>query len=582
MKGKWFAFGCLSSVIIVIVIMVSAIISLTSMSKLAKVDQPAKLQDNSTLYIKLSGQIIEYNELKSDFFMNPFMPDVLAAQDIVEKIKMATNDPRVDDILLEPYWIQAGYATIHEIGLALNDFKASGKKVYAYLEMCGNKDYLLATYADEIYMNPSASAGILLTGVGSSMLFYKDLFDKLGIEMTVLHAGKYKGAGETYYRTSLSAPVKKNLSVLFDDVYGNMLGTITANREIDIDEITYIYEKRDQVFINQKSAINYKLIDELIFKEDLIKKLVVNKKQLFSLSKYKVKKLTSNDLDNIAVLYLQGQIAQKTSNYQQNVLSSAKLAKAVDNIIKDNSIKGVVLRIDSPGGSALESEIMHNKLLKLRNHVPVVVSMANVAASGGYYISTPADYVYADPFTITGSIGVVAMFPNIAGLREKIGISTDTIENGKFSNILNLYNKPDPTMLTSFKKGIDQTYIEFKTRVSNGRNLSMDEVEKLAQGQVWSSASALDIGLIDEVGSIRDAKLKAAELANMNNFNEKYFPIKKNMFEEMLLEKLQTTASTDLSDLIMDNLDIQNSIQRIELIKNDPVQMILPLINLTD
>ncbi|MCK4957431.1 MAG: signal peptide peptidase SppA, partial [Candidatus Cloacimonetes bacterium] len=482
MKGKWFSFGCLTSVVIVILMIVFLFASLNNVSSFDKSKLTTKVADNSVLHLKISGNISEYNELKDDFFMSPFAPKTFTAHDIIEKIKMATNDPRIDSIILEPKWISAGYATLHEISQALKEFQKSGKPVYAYLEMCGNKDYFLASCADKIYLNPSASAGILLTGVGSNMLFYKDLFEKVGVEMTVLHAGEYKGAGENYYRTSLSAPVKKNLTSLFSDIYDNITHELAENRGISIEDITYIYEQRDDIFINQNKAIEYNLVDELAFKEEVISQLISNENQLIAANKYKVKKLSAKDKDKIAVIYAQGQIAIQTSGLQQNILSAKKLSNAIDKILNDNTIKGTVIRIDSPGGSALESEIMHNKLKELKARMPVVISMANVAASGGYYISTPSDYVFADPFTITGSIGVVAMFPNISALNKKIGITTDKIEKGKYSNILNLYEKPDQATLTSFKKGIDKTYIEFKTRVANGRNISLNDVEKVAKG----------------------------------------------------------------------------------------------------
>ena len=582
MKGKWFSFGCLTSVVIVILMIVFLFASLNNVSSFDKSKLTTKVADNSVLHLKISGNISEYNELKDDFFMSPFAPKTFTAHDIIEKIKMATNDPRIDSIILEPKWISAGYATLHEISQALKEFQKSGKPVYAYLEMCGNKDYFLASCADKIYLNPSASAGILLTGVGSNMLFYKDLFEKVGVEMTVLHAGEYKGAGENYYRTSLSAPVKKNLTTLFSDIYDNITHELAENRGISIEDITYIYEQRDDIFINQNKAIEYNLVDELAFKEEVISQLISNENQLIAANKYKVKKLSAKDKDKIAVIYAQGQIAIQTSGLQQNILSAKKLSNAIDKILNDNTIKGTVIRIDSPGGSALESEIMHNKLKELKARMPVVISMANVAASGGYYISTPSDYVFADPFTITGSIGVVAMFPNISALNKKIGITTDKIEKGKYSNILNLYEKPDQATLTSFKKGIDKTYIEFKTRVANGRNISLNDVEKVAKGQVWSSEKALENLLIDEVGMLSNAISKASELANVSDFIETYYPEPKSMFEEMLMDKLQMAAKANAISQLYESIELDKAVHKFNLIKNDPVQMIIPITGITN
>ena len=582
MKGKWFAFGCLTSVLILVILMISMVVSINKLSNFTPQNMARKLEDNSVLHLKLSGEMMEYNEFKDDVWGNPFSPDIVAAHDIIEKIRMATNDPKIKAIILEPKFIAGGYATLHDIGTALKNFRANGKKVYAYLEMCSTKDYFLASFADEIYLNPSASAGILLTGVGGTSLFYKDLFEKIGVEMTVLHAGEYKGAGENFYLREFSAPVKSNITNLYADIYDNLLQTIAQNRQLSADEIDFIFEEREQIFINQRSALDFALVDDLLFREDFINSISSDKNKLVSAKKYLVQHKSAAQKDKIAVLYLQGQISQQVNQLQPNVLSAKKLATAVDEILKDRTIKAVVLRIDSPGGSALESEIMHDKLSKLRQKIPVVVSMANVAASGGYYIATPSDYVMADKFSITGSIGVVAMFPNIAGLRQKIGISTDEIGKGKYSNILDFYSKPDPEMLKSFKLGIDQTYREFKIRVSEGRSMNLQQVEAVARGQVWSSQAAVQNGLIDQVGNLAEAKSKAAELAGIEQYYESFYPRPKSFFEDYLLEKLQLSASSKLNNDFLQKLKLQDLLKKMELISADPIQMILPAENLTD
>ncbi|MFO7896327.1 MAG: signal peptide peptidase SppA [Candidatus Cloacimonadales bacterium] len=582
MKGKWFAFGCLTSVLILVILMISMVVSINKLSNFTPQNMARKLEDNSVLHLKLSGEMMEYNEFKDDVWGNPFSPDIVAAHDIIEKIRMATNDPKIKAIILEPKFIAGGYATLHDIGTALKNFRANGKKVYAYLEMCSTKDYFLASFADEIYLNPSASAGILLTGVGGTSLFYKDLFEKIGVEMTVLHAGEYKGAGENFYLREFSAPVKSNITNLYADIYDNLLQTIAQNRQLSADEIDFIFEEREQIFINQRSALDFALVDDLLFREDFINSISSDKNKLVSAKKYLVQHKSAAQKDKIAVLYLQGQISQQVNQFQPNVLSAKKLATAVDEILKDRTIKAVVLRIDSPGGSALESEIMHDKLSKLRQKIPVVVSMANVAASGGYYIATPSDYVMADKFSITGSIGVVAMFPNIAGLRQKIGISTDEIGKGKYSNILDFYSKPDPEMLKSFKLGIDQTYREFKIRVSEGRSMNLQQVEAVARGQVWSSQAAVQKGLIDQVGNLAEAKAKAADLAGIEQYYESFYPRPKSFFEDYLLEKLQLSASSKLNNDFLQKLKLQDLLKKMELISADPIQMILPAENLTD
>ncbi len=576
MKSKWFSLGCLTSVVIIIIIIFTMFWTFGSMGKGLQRPMPEKITAGSWLRMDISGVIIDYKEFEDSPFSGSFSTEKSSVHEIVHKVNKAAKDDNIQGILLEPRFIACGYAHLHEIMNALENFKSTGKEIHAYLDIGMNKDYFLATVANKIYLNPSASAGILLTGVGGGILFYKDLLDKIGIEINVIHAGKYKGAGETFSRNELSEPVRKNLDRLFSNVYNSVLATIAENREIEIPEIIRIYEKREELFINQENALNYNLVDELSLKEDLYNELGITKRNLISLSKYKIPGFKRSN-SNIAVIYAQGGIVMQSQGFEAVNITAGKLNKILDKIEKDNEIMGVVIRVNSPGGSALVSEIIHAKIKKLREVKPVVISMGNVAASGGYYISAESDYIFADPFTITGSIGVVAMLPNISKLTDKIGIHEQDISKGKFSNAMSLYSELDESMVRSLRISIQDTYMEFKQRVADGRGITMDEVEKFAQGQVWSADDALQYNLIDETGMISDAILKAAELSNIENFTIEYFPEQKNFFEEIIKDKFDVDiAETLISNQIKEEKSIHRAWQLFRSIKDDPLQAVIP------
>jgi len=575
MKSKWFTLGCLTSVAVIIIMILTMFWTFGSIGKGFKKPMPERIVQGSWLKMDISGRIIDYNEFEESPFAGTISAKTTSVHEIVHKINKASQDEKIRGILFEPKFIACGYANLHEIMFALENFKTTGKEIHAYLDYGLNRDYFLSTVANKIYLNPSASAGILLTGVGGGILFYKDLFDKIGVEYTVIHAGKYKGAGETFTRNELSEPVRKNLDRLFSNVYNSVLTKIAENRDIEFDDITKIYEKRDELFINQQNALNYNLVDELAVKEDLYNVLGVTKKNVVSFSKYKIPKFKKSN-SNIAVVYAQGGIVMQSQGFGAVNITAANLNKTLDKIEKDNEIKGVVIRVNSPGGSALVSEMILDRIKRLREVKPVVISMGNVAASGGYYISAESDYIFADPFTITGSIGVVAMIPNIAKLSDNIGIHEQVISKGKFSNAFSIYSKPNESMINSLRMSIKETYLEFKQRVADGRGMSLNDVELIAQGQVWSAEDAMQNKLIDEIGMIGDAIKKAAELSNIDDFTIEYFPKQKNFFEEILKERFDVDITeTLISNQIKGDKGILKAWQLLKSIKDDPLQAVM-------
>lgn len=577
MKAKWFSLGCLTSIVVLILIFVLSIAMLSKVgSSINKLDLTAKVSAGSILRVNLSGSISEFNEFQNESFMSAFGETSESAYDIIQKIEFAKTDPNITGILLEASNAYVGYATSNEIMLALEDFKTSGKPVYAYMEMVGNKDYFISTVADKIALNPSASAGIMLTGIGSNMVFYKDLFEKIGVEMTVIHAGKYKGAGENYSRSALSEPVRENLTTLFDDVYVHIIKRIAVNRNLNLEEVRYIYEERNDLFINQDNALEYGLVDVLADKATFFKNEGIDADKVVNIAKYGIKSQVKLS-NQVAIVYAEGGITPVSGNIQSKSISAKKMYRSLEKIEADNSIKACVIRVNSPGGSALESEKILVKIKELREKMPVVISMGNVAASGGYYISMASDYIFADQFVITGSIGVVAMIPNASGFADKIGLTTDPIKKGKFVNSITLLSAPDKATISAMKVGIEGTYLEFKSRVASGRDLDLATVEKYAQGQVWSSNQALAHGLIDEVGTIQDAVDKAAELANLNDFSKAVYPTKKNLFKEIMARNFDIDIpETIFKSKYLEGTEIEESLDFWLQIKSEPIQTVMP------
>ncbi len=279
----------------------------------------------------------------------------------------------------------------------------------------------------------------------------------------------------------------------------------------------------------------------------------------------------------IAVVYLQGEIVEGEMSLGSQYINFKKLDDILDDLEADEKIKSVVLRINSPGGSALESEIMFNRIKKFQQVKPIVVSMSNVAASGGYYISSPGNYIYADPFTITGSIGVATIIPNFKKLADKIGVTSDSIKKGKYVDVFNPFTEPDEFTLSALKSSSDGIYEEFLSRVSSSRALDLEQLRSIAGGRVWSSKAALENGLIDAVGSLQDAINKASELAGITDYSTSYYPVKKSIIEEFIKRRFNLDfASTLLDDNFGKELELNKLKIRYQSLIQDPVQSILP------
>ncbi len=505
------------------------------------------VSSDTWLRLNPAGMVNDYNEIAYGF-----MGANLSVEEICTRIKAAAADKRVRGILIQPSFAQIGMAGINEIAGALKVYKQSGKPVLAHLEMQSQRDYMLACLADTIAMEPAASGGLFLEGVGANVSFYKNLLDKLGLKINVIQSGRFKGFGEAYSQTSLTPETYGNLREVLSDRYELTIKHIASRRQLSEEKVREIFELRQDYLVSADYAKQAGLVDLLAGEDDFFKRYGIEPKQLLSFYDYNPAQPGLTDQNKIAVCYLQGGIVPGSAIGYDDGISAGKVQKLIESVKADKQIKAVVLRINSPGGSALESELIYRKLESLRSELPIVVSMSGSAASGGYYISAPANYIMADPFTVTGSIGVIQLLPDASGLGRKIGISNQTIGFGKYAGAMNLMNTPSDELLASLQRTSDGVYEEFKQRVAKYRKIAPDSLEDLAGGRVWSAQDAVDNHLADQVGTLEQAVMKAAELAGVKSYQTVVLPRQTpywEMFAKYLRNRQLVRAAFSLKDL---------------------------------
>lgn len=479
----------------------------------------ASVSKGSWLVLNPSGSVPDYTEINGPEFLNF---GSLSVDDICVRIRKAANDGKIKGIVIRPGGAAINQPNLNEIKAALQDFKLSKKPVIAHAEIVSQNDYLLCSMADKIYMDPSASAGIMLEGVSGNVLFYSEALKKLGVKMHVMQAGDYKGAGEPYSRRSLSPEAEQNMRQAFKGRYDLLRANISAARGIDSTRVWDIYENRPDLIINATDAKTWGLIDEAATWEEVRAQYKIEKNKAISISSYASPAESSSTGNKIAIVNLSGNISSASGYSSDASISAAKVSRILNSIEKDDAVKAVVLRVNSPGGSALESELIHQQLKTLK--VPVVVSMGGVAASGGYYISCAADHIIADPHTITGSIGVIMALPEAKELSNKLGVDSQTLSYGKFSGFGSIFESYDPELLASLNRDSEAVYAEFRQRVMDARKIGQERIDAVSEGRVFIASDALALGLVDGIGDLDTAVKKAAELAGITKYGLKKYP----------------------------------------------------------
>ncbi|MDB5121703.1 MAG: signal peptide peptidase SppA [Sphingobacteriales bacterium] len=503
-------------------------------------DENAEVADNSVMHINLDYPIKE-RTVKSPFAKFGFLgfdsKKTLGLNDILANIKSAKTDDRIKGIYIDASSVSAGFATIEEIRYALLDFKKSGKFIIAYSEVYSQGAYYLASAADKVYLNPEGL--IDFRGFSSQIPFFKGALDKLEIEAQVIKVGTYKSAVEPFILDKMSDPNRKQVTSFLGSLYDHFLNGISNSRKVPKDTLFNI--ANNALVRNANDAVKYKLADGLRYKDQVLDDLksrtgLDRKKDLksISLEEYSSSSEEDNTSDNkIAIIYASGEITGGEGD--ENTMGSERISRAIRKIRFDNKIKAVVLRINSPGGSALASDVIWREVVLTKKIKPVIVSMGDVAASGGYYIACGADSIYAEPNTITGSIGVFGIIPNMQKFfNNKLGITFDGVKTGQFAD-LGSVNRP----LTDFEKSLIQKevnniYSGFTKKVAEGRKKTQTYIDSIGQGRVWSGKEALGIGLVDRLGNINDAIKSASKKAKLKDYKVVEYPSQKDPIKSFL------------------------------------------------
>ncbi|WP_272151961.1 signal peptide peptidase SppA [Tenacibaculum aiptasiae] len=493
------------------------------------------VKSNSVLELNLATPIKDYapkedNPLAEILELND---EKLALNKIINAIENAKTDNNIKGISIKTTYISAGIAQTQAIRNKIEEFKESGKFVYAYNDVYTQKNYYLSSVADSVFLNPVGA--IDFKGLSTEILYYKDFEDKYGVKMEVIRHGKYKSAVEPYLSNKMSDANREQTTSFLNSIWSEITEDISNSRNISIENLNLIADNANGR--NATLAKENKLIDGIIYIDEYKEKLKLDsdkKVNTISLEDY-IKsgkgRISSISKDKIAVIYAQGQIMYGEGN--EDIIGQGLTNRAIRKARKDKNVKAIVLRVNSPGGSALASELIWRELELAKKDKPLVVSMGNVAASGGYYIACNANKIVAEPTTITGSIGVFGAIPNFNQLADNIGINAEQVSTND-SPSYSVFEPMNQKFYDVTKEGVEQIYTTFVNRVATGRNMTFEQVNEIAQGRVWSGKEAIEKGLVDKLGSLNDAIEIAAELADLENYKIRNYPNYKKDLKEAL------------------------------------------------
>ncbi|NBD32988.1 MAG: signal peptide peptidase SppA [Cyanobacteria bacterium] len=523
--------------------------------------QQPQLSSDSILVFDLSKPIQDTNpplSVAETLLQEEVRP--LTVQKVLKSLKKAETDGQIKGILLDGSRGQTstGYAVLKEIRQGLADFKASGKKIIAYDLTFSEREYYLASIADEVILNPLGN--LEMNGLRSEQTFFAGAFEKYGIGIQVVRVGEYKSAVEPFIRQDFSPENEQQTAALLDDLWSEFLESVSEDRAIAVNDLQNIVDNRG--FLLAQEAQELGLVDRLAHDDEVAEQLTTlagnseNKDPFpnITINRYsEVNQGTATVSENkIAVLYAQGSIV--TGEGALDNIGSDRVTEQIRKLREDEGVKAVVLRINSPGGSATASDVILRELQLTREEKPVIVSMGNVAASGGYWIALGGSRIFAQPNTVTGSIGVFGVLPNIQELANENGITWDDVTTGDLAGLNTISRPKTEQELAVYQQVVDQIYDQFIAKVATARNLSQERVVEIAQGRVWSGEDAKEIGLVDELGGLESAIAHAAKTAELgDNWQLEQYP-KTNIFEERFLKRLiGETRLTPHQDHIFDH-----------------------------
>jgi protease-4 len=527
--------GIILTSLILLVIIVGIIVAASS-------DKHVEIDSNSILHVAFTYPIAERtpnNPLSGLGFLGIDGEKAIGLNDILINIKKAKTDNNIKGIFLDESYMLSGQATTEEVRNALIDFKKSGKFIIAYSEVYTQGFYYLASVADKVYINPK---GIFeFRGFHSQITFLKGALDKLGIEAQVIKVGTYKSAVEPFILNKMSDANRMQVNAYMGSLYEHFLTGISRSRKINKDSLFNLANNLSIRF--PEDALKYKLVDGLKYKDEVLDELkqrtdVETKSDLHKVELVDYTNTIAKSSDDkkepknrIAIIYATGEIAGGDGD--ESSIGSEKISSALRKVRLDDKIKAVVLRINSPGGSSLASDVIWREVLLTKKVKPIIVSMGDVAASGGYYIACAADSIIAEPNTITGSIGIFAIIPNLQKLfNNKLGITFDGVKTGKYADLGDISRPLSPEEKAIIQNNVDRGYDDFTKAVANGRHKTPAYINSIGQGRVWTGSQAIKIGLVDRLGNINDAIHSAAKMANIKGYKLVAYPEQKSFFNK--------------------------------------------------
>ena len=569
--------GMVLAVFVIVLLFIGIVsVSISSLNN----DKEVTVKEKSILKINLTELTVVERTSENPFEGMNFsgdLPKTIALKQVLDNIEKAKTDEKIKAIYINTSFVNAGISQIEEIRNKLLEFKQTGKPIIAYSEVYSQAAYYLSSVANKIYLTPE---GIIeIKGLSASIMFYKGLLEKLDIDAQIIRHGKFKGAVEPLILDKMSVANREQMQLFLNSVADNIMDSIANQRGLTLSEIQ---RHADNLSLeNAKSCLNLNYVDALLYQdqlEDTLKALTgAEKLSIVSLSKYTHAKGNKKEIsrNKIAIIYATGTI--NSGKGDEKSIGSETTAKAIKKAREDKNVKAIVFRVNSGGGSALASDVIWRETILAKAEKPLVVSMGDYAASGGYYIACAADSIVANPTTLTGSIGVFGMIPNLSKFyKNKLGITIDTVNTGKYADMG--VNRPLSTFeKNKLQKSVSDIYNGFITKVGEGRKMSTSAVDEIGQGRIWSGYDAKEIGLIDTYGGLEKSIDIAASLAKIEDYRIISLPKKKNPFKEL---SLKLGAEASISDLILSTFGFTTQMTEPieELLKGDRIQARVPFI----
>ena len=529
------------------------------------------IEENSVIELDLSQVTLDYAGKTSYKDFNYFEADHDGVTDILNAIEAAKNDDKIKGISILNNQSQLGLAQMKSVRDKLEEFKKTGKFVYAYANYYSQDEYYLNSIANKVYLNPVGEVDF--KGLSAEILYLKELQEKSGVKFEVIRHGKYKSAVEPFLAQEMSPENREQMTVLLQSIWNTIVADIAKSRKLTVAQLDAIANTLGAR--TPELALANKLVDQVAYEDEyhnaIRNILKVDKKEKYnsiSITDYaKTAALTVNDYskdDIIAVIYAQGEIMGGEGNV--NIIGEGSIKRSLEEARNDDDVKSIVLRVDSPGGNALTSELIWREIEITKKVKPVVVSMGNYAASGGYYIAANANRIFAEPNTITGSIGVFGMLPNMNQLSKNIGINAEQVKTHTNASGYSIFEPMDENFKGYVLESIEKTYATFLKRVAKGRNMSTAQVDAMAQGRVWTGMDAKKLGLVDEIGGLEAAIKYAAKLGKTTSYRTENFPEYEKNFEDFLSNFTGIAALQTREQLLKEQLG-EEGFQMLEQIK---------------